>query len=221
MSRSLASLFLASMFVMPLLPMGAQEIVTSPTNPAPAAPFPIVEMSGGFSFAHADVAGPANMTGRHITFGVSPRRWLRLIGDFSHQEFDSDNILYNGARSTIKDYEYVWGPQFVYRRHSRFEPFAHSLLGFAARHYTAPSKSPGGPDVFAHDFGFATILGGGIDVKLHRYFALRIIQADVSLEHRDWVDAGYTPAIAQLPASGNWQARPRISCGLVLRLTRR
>jgi hypothetical protein len=57
-----------------------------------------------------------------------------------------------------------------------------------------------------------------MDLNLHRVVALRLIQADVSLEHRNWVDANFTPAIAGLPVSGNWQARPRISCGVVIKV---
>lgn len=221
MPHPLASLFLGLFLALPPAFANGQDMISSPAMPKAAASpaFPIIEFSSGFSMAHSDLGGPANMTGWHITFGMSPRRWLRLIGDFSHQEITSDKITYNGVRSRIKDSEFTWGPQFVYRRHPRVEPFAHSLFGVAARHYTVPSSTgPGGPDVFAHDFGFATVLGGGVDLKVHRAVALRLIQADVSLEHRNWVDAPYTPTIAQLPASGNWQARPRISCGVVVRL---
>jgi len=49
-------------------------------------------------------------------------------------------------------------------------------------------------------------------INVARNVAIRIIQADVSFEHRNWVDARFTPSIAQLPSSGNWQARPRIAC---------
>src|SRR5579862_3632569 len=182
-----------------------------------AQEYPIVEFSGGVSYSHADIAGPANMLGWHITFGMNPARSLRLVGDFSEQHVHSSTIVYNGTRSTVKDYEYVWGPQFVYRRKPRIAPFAHALFGVAARDYTVPSTTPGGPDVFAHDFGFASVFGGGMDIHVVRNVAIRIIQADVSLEHRNWVDARFTPSIAQLPSSGNWQAHPRIACGIVIR----
>ncbi len=183
-----------------------------------AQEYPLVEFSGGVSYTHMDLKGPANMVGWHITFGMNPARSLRLRGDFSEQQMQSNTIVYNGAGSTVKDYQFVWGPQFVYRRNPHIVPFAHALFGFAARHYMVPSNTPGGPDVFAHDFGFATVIGGGLDINVTRNVAFRVIQADVSLEHRNWVDAPFTPSIAQLPTSGNWQARPRIACGIVIRV---
>ena len=194
----------------------AQNIL--PPNPSVTRDYPIVEFSGGVSYAHTDLRGPANMVGWHITFGMNPARQLRLLGDFGEQQVQSSTILLNGRQSTIKDYEYTFGPQIVYRRNPRFTPFAHGLFGVAARHYTVPSNTPGGPDVLAHDFGFASVLGGGMDVNVNRYIAIRAIQADVSLEHRNWIDAQFTPVIAQLPASGNWQARPRLACGIVIRV---
>jgi hypothetical protein len=193
-------------------------VVLVDTVSSTAQGYPIVEFSGGISYAHANIGSSADMIGWHITFGMNPARSLRLLGDFSEQQVQSSAIIYNGERSTIKDYEYVWGPQFVYRRNPRVAPFAHALIGVAARHYTAPSNTPGGPDVFAHDFGFASVFGGGVDINVARMVAIRIMQVDVSLEHRNWVDAQFTPSIAQLPASGNWQARPRIACGIVIKV---
>jgi len=218
-----AWIFLALTFLFATGALKAQDVVRSSgavqrPDKAVVREFPVVEFSGGVSYAHADLGGPANMVGWHATFGMNVARSLRVLGDFSEQQVQSSTVLYNGARSTIKDYEYVWGPQFVYRRNPRVTPFAHALFGVAARHYTAPSNTPGGPDVFAHDFGFATVFGGGVDINVTRYLAIRVIQADVSLEHRNWVDAQYTPAISQLPPSGNWQTRPRIAGGIVIRV---
>ena len=189
-----------------------------PSTPPTARDYPIVEFSGGVSYSHVTLDVSANMLGWHITFGMNPTHSMRLLGDFAEQQVQSSTILSNGKPSTIRDYQYTFGPQFVYRRNPRFTPFADALLGFAARHYTVASNTPGDPDVFAHDFGFATLLGGGLDVTITRYLAIRVLQADVSLERRNWVDAQFTPAIAQLPQSGNWQARPRLACGIVIRV---
>lgn len=180
--------------------------------------FPIVEFSGGVSYARPDVAGPTNMIGWHFTFGMNPARSLRLLGDFSHQQAVSDTILHNGVRSTIEGYQLVWGPEFVYRRNPRIQPFAHTLVGVAARYYETPSTSPGGNDIYAHDFGFASAFGGGVDIAVQRWVAIRVIQADLSLERRSWVDEWASPAIPQLPPSGNWQVQSRLSAGIVIRV---
>jgi hypothetical protein len=184
-----------------------------------AVDYPIVEFSGGVSYAHMDLDVPANMVGWHITFGMNPRSWLRLLGDFSEQQVQSSTIHFYNARSTVKDYQFVWGPQFVFRRSERFIPFAHALFGVAARHYSYKTGLPDGESgVFAHDFGFSMVLGGGLDMNIHRHVALRVLQADLSLEQRNWIDEQFTPSIPQLPGSGNWQVRPRISCGIVIKI---
>jgi hypothetical protein len=64
------------------------------------------------------------------------------------------------------------GPRFVYRKDSHLNPFAHVLLGLTHGRQATPD---------AHSRwrgGFATILGGGVDVKVTRYLWVRAFQLD-------------------------------------------
>ena len=64
------------------------------------------------------------------------------------------------------------GPRFVYRKDSHLNPFAHVLLGLTHGRQATPD---------AHSRwrgGFATILGGGVDVKVTRYLWARAFQLD-------------------------------------------
>lgn len=180
--------------------------------------YPHIEFSGGFSYSHTEALGSSNPMGWQFTFGINPTPSLRLIGDFAHQGSVVNGLVYSGSTASIQDYQYVVGPQFVHRHYARVTPFAHTLFGVASRHYTVPASFRTGGTIVAHDFGFASIVGGGVDLNVKPRLAIRLIQADVSLEHRRWVDPQLTPAIAQLPQPSDWEVRPRLSCGIVIRL---
>jgi hypothetical protein len=60
------------------------------------------------------------------------------------------------------------GPQFTIRKHRLFQPFARALTGGSYRHVT-PHRG---------DAGFATGLGGGLDLAVSPHMAIRAIQYD-------------------------------------------
>jgi len=66
------------------------------------------------------------------------------------------------------------------RRFERWEPFGQVLIGGThATGLLAPGNSglPGPPTAFA------TLAGGGLDVRLSKHFALRAIEADYFFTH--------------------------------------
>jgi hypothetical protein len=138
--------------------LGAQEL-------------PKVEIFGGYSFAHAGVnkSTTLNVNGLNVSATGNISRLLGITVDFGRQ---------TGKFGSSTDYEFrsfLVGPQFSYRKHERFTPFAHFLIG-DARYASVPI-----PDVARlhyHENTLALAAGGGVDVNLHSIVAIRLIQVD-------------------------------------------
>jgi len=81
-------------------------------------------------------------------------------------------------------YHVLAGVQFKNNSHdAQVKPFAHVLVGLRHHQDDFTTTCPGGAVCrpFNTDFdGFATVVGGGFDVKLNRRIDIRVIQADVS-----------------------------------------
>jgi len=107
----------------------------------------------------------------------------------------------NSAGESLGLVSYLFGPRYSFRNRSRLVPFAQALVGgvhgFDAL-FPGPAGSAPNPDAFA----FAA--GGGLNVRLSRRFALRLIQAGYEQTH--------------LPNDGNnRQNHLRISAGVIFR----
>ena len=129
------------------------------------------------------------------TFSTSPltvtgnlNRWFGITADFSGA-YKSQNGV------DLRNYTYTFGPVVSIRPGGSFTPFAHALFGgFHA------SAAFGGFSGSVN--GFASFLGGGVDIKVAPHVALRAVQADWLLAH------------AQGATS---KSNARISTGLVFR----
>src|SRR5262245_29283810 len=120
---------------------------------------PRVEIFTGYSYARLD--GDANGHGWNLSVAGNTNDWFGLVGDVSgHYGDDVNGNLHS----------FLFGPKFAYRKDPRVTPYFQTLFG--ASHL---SDRPGS------DTSSAWTIGGGLDVKLHRYVALRAIQADYFL----------------------------------------
>lgn len=110
-------------------------------------------------------------------------------------------------------YTFAAGPQFGYRRSSRFQPFVHLLFGathidMAPQGATRLALAAVAPQLDTTDTAFTLIAGGGVDVPFHRgRLALRA-QGDYV---RSYLYSQFT----------NDQANFRVNAGLVLRFGKR
>jgi hypothetical protein len=93
----------------------------------------------------------------------------------------------------------LFGPRIVLGQSSRITPFAQVLLGGGRLNASSGSVNAG-------ENGFAMAVGGGLDVPVHRHFAVRIVQAEYLMTRFDRV----TGASAT-------QNNVRISAGVVIR----
>ena len=115
------------------------------------------------------------------------RRYFGIKGDFSahfghYHDMDEVPCAHESCSTTIQElqshtrlYEFLAGPEFKWRNHTRFTPFANVLLGIA--HATATLSSFGPAIDFSgrvEQTGFATTLGGGIDVRIVKRASFRL-----------------------------------------------
>ncbi|MFZ0275547.1 MAG: outer membrane beta-barrel protein [Candidatus Sulfotelmatobacter sp.] len=160
-------------------------------------PTPKWELFGGYSFVYfgADVHGllpggiiPVNSlvesnprgAGASITYNFN--RWLGLTGDVSGDLSSGES----GVEMRIDDAEFFnfsAGPKLTFRRR-RFSPFAEALVG---EHRLAS-------EVFGSDYEVGLMAGGGLDLKLNRHIALRLIRADYVYSNHQYGSSKVVPA---------------------------
>lgn len=116
---------------------------------------PKVEVFGGYSYLR--LYGENN-NGGEIAITGNFKEWLGVTGDFAAYHAQD-----NGRASGLKNNGFALaGPKFTYRR-GALTPFAQFLFG---------GVFGGG------DSAGAMALGGGVDAKVNRHFAIRLFQAD-------------------------------------------
>ena len=162
---------------------------------------PKVEVFGGYSFMRTSAGG---LTGSTLdlelhqnpgTFGVGSNfngwnaeaqynfdRWFGIVADFGGQ-YGSPITASGGVSGlpTMSRYTFMAGPVISYRAKAKITPFVHALFGYDRASLGASTitgtSSPVSSSASTYT-DFAIALGGGVDYKLSRHFALRLGQLD-------------------------------------------
>ncbi|HVP41948.1 MAG TPA: hypothetical protein VMS96_00870 [Terriglobales bacterium] len=121
---------------------------------------PKVEIFAGYSYLHPGSANAPDESipagwGTNVTYNFTPH--FGFGADFGGHYSDTSNI------STI-----LFGPKFTLLNGEHARPFVHALFGLAR-------VSPSG---LSADNSVGLALGGGLDLKVHRNIAIRLIEAD-------------------------------------------
>ena len=169
---------------------------------ARAQEHPRGEVSGGFSYLHA---GPgANLYGGDASAAGNLNNWFGIVAEFSgHYQSSGGTIgiptpiptpivvpapvVTVSAHSNL--YTFLFGPRLSYRKDKRFTPFVHMLPGLARSHTSGTVTTqllvvpPAVTDLHfsGSSTAFAMAIGGGLDMKLTKSLAFRILQADYLL----------------------------------------
>ena len=69
------------------------------------------------------------------------------------------------------------GPHLAYNANSRVSPFAHALLGLTRDRLCSPTSCEVNSELTGRN-AFTTAIGGGVDVKVFRFFWIRPIEVD-------------------------------------------
>lgn len=164
-----------------------------------AQEYPRAEVFVGYSYLRAD--GGANLHGWNASVSGNLNSWFGLVADFSGQ-YDSassrtelrfpDFPAFPGipgppvsfaVNTDTSVHTFLAGPRFSYRKKERITPFAHALFGVSRRHAETEVIVDGAGRTFfeGNNTSFAAALGGGLDVELSKYIALRVVQAEYML----------------------------------------
>ncbi len=152
--------------------------------------FSRVEVFGGYSQVHKY---HFNQRGWNAQATVNLNKWFGVTADFAghdHGESLTTSLWYTSTDGSM--HTFTVGPTFSYR--ARVTPFAHVLLGganYSSSHVIRYSSVIGWPinRISSGANAFAVLTGGGIDIPLHKRFAIRPVQADWLLTRyggRNW-----------------------------------
>jgi opacity protein-like surface antigen len=204
---------------------------------------PKVQVFAGYSLFHADTGGlndtvldlalrpataafgvPTNFNGWNAEAQYNANRWVGIAADFGGRYGSPIGVFRSSGVSGVPNgtgYSFLAGPVITYRTKSRVTPFAHALFGID-RSSLSGSTITGLPvPVTAApttDYDFAVALGGGVDYKLTRRFAIRVAQADfyrTTLNLNKYYNSAFGIGLFQSLAvhQDNW----RLSAGVVAR----
>ncbi len=162
-----------------------------------------VQVFGGYSLLHADTGGldssildfnlrqfPNTFDVRTIFNGWNAEAqynfssWVGVAADFSGYLGSSFTVRSPSTVSGLPDgnsYSILVGPVISYRVPKKLTPFAHALFGWNRTSLSASTfigTSTPLASVSTHYDDFTLALGGGVDYKLSRRFALRLAQLD-------------------------------------------
>ncbi len=217
-----------NMLFVPLLalptpqPIGADDTTPKLALPTPQSSgahdnTPKVELFLGYSYVRNTPDSIGNrivhLNGGSTSIAFNLNRHLGFVtdfGDFHASKFGPNAPPTGGVVDASGNvFTFMFGPRLSFRR-GPVTPFVQALYGIAhAGAVTLTGCSGIGCTPLPSETGFAMAFGGGLDIKIHRHVALRLIQAEYLMTR--FVDRS-TDAGVTAP-----QNDVRISAGLVLR----
>jgi outer membrane protein OmpA-like peptidoglycan-associated protein len=217
-----------AIFLMPafLLHAGEAAAQTSAATPYASGQYfgtPRVELFVGYSYLRA-IPAPAVgnrlmwMQGGSTSLALNFNRYLGIVGDFgayrnsqmrfqggygSTVDVDNPNVLLNNVGA----FSYLFGPRISFRNHSRVTPFVQALFGEMHANEVALWNCTFSCTLLPSEDTFAWAAGGGLDVRVRRHFAIRLIQAEYLMTRFPDYSTGLTSS----------QNDIRLSSGIVFR----
>jgi hypothetical protein len=136
---------------------------------ATAQEYPRVEAFGGYSYFRANPEG-YNLNGWNASVAGNITPWFGIVGDFSGHYGSPKEFGFRIPYVGINSHTFMAGPKLSARL-GAVTPFAHFLIG-AAR------ASTGSLGLSVSDTALAAAVGGGVDIKVNSWLAIRAAQAD-------------------------------------------
>lgn len=144
---------------------------------------PKVEMFGGYSYLRVNPGGGIDGISSHgfnTSLAGNITRNIGIVGEFSRftKSINISDVLdepiFGTFEARARVSTFMFGPRFTLRG-GNAEPFVHALFGGAHGKFEA---SAAGLSESVSGVAFAYALGGGLDIKAHDNFAIRIAQLD-------------------------------------------
>lgn len=203
---------------LPAAPMPADSRRASPDARGPHHRHtPKAELFLGYSYLRAvPTLAEGNrmmwLNGGSANIAYNFNRYLGVVGDFGVFK-DSELRLSTSSPATVADsngnvYTYLFGPRLSFRNESRFTPFAQALFGVArASQVTLSGCTNGACILLPTESKFAMTAGGGLDIRVHHGFAIRLVQAEYMMTRFADLNTGNSAS----------QNDMRLSSGIVFR----
>jgi hypothetical protein len=134
---------------------------------AVAEEYPAVEAYGGYSYLAVNETDFIRLHGWNASVCGNVNSWFGIVGDVSGQYGSPSLFGFNVPFVELSVHSFLFGPRFSYRGNERITPFAHALFGVTRA------------DVLGiNDSSLAGAVGGGMDIKVTDFLAVRAFQAD-------------------------------------------
>jgi outer membrane protein OmpA-like peptidoglycan-associated protein/opacity protein-like surface antigen len=123
------------------------------------------------------------LNGGSASIAFNFNRYLGIVADVG--DYTNSQIRFQGAYGAtvnVNDADggvvtYLFGPRLSFR-HERITPFVQALFGGAHASEVTLANCTFSCTLLPDQSAFAWTAGGGLDVRVHRHFAIRIIQAE-------------------------------------------
>jgi outer membrane protein with beta-barrel domain len=193
-------LAVATIFVITLL---ASFACAQQPAPAVQEPTPKFQVFGGYTLSYIDNGGlspnalytglrqptsgfevESNFHGWDAEVQYNVNGWFGIAGEASGRYGNPLVSTKYGNLSGLpkaSGYTFVGGPVFILRNKTRFTPFAHALFGVDRSSMTAGTVTGLATPVSTSSTTYsdvAGVMGGGLDIRIARHFALRVPQID-------------------------------------------
>jgi len=173
----------------PAMLAAAQPAAPAPSSTRSYRSYPRAELFLGYSYIRGvPTLSPGNrmdfLNGGSTSIAFNLNRTLGLVGDFGG--YNARQIQLTGAGANparVADasgtaFTYLAGPRLSFR-HDRVTPFIQALFGGVhASQETLSNCSGVLCTPLPTENSFAMTAGGGVDLRIHRHLAIRIVQAE-------------------------------------------
>ena len=154
------------------------------------------------------------LNGGSTSIAFNLNRYLGLVGDFGGYNETRLLLATGNPPTAVGTYQpvadgtvftYMAGPRLSYRKFDRVTPFAQVLFGGIRASAEAICKAC--TPLLPVENAFAMTAGGGLDIRVHHRFSIRIVQAEYLMTRFEDLDTGNKAL----------QNDVRLSSGIVLR----
>jgi opacity protein-like surface antigen len=175
----------------PAMLLAAQSAASSPSSGRTYRSYPRAELFLGYSYLRSvpfqPMLTPGNrmvhLNGGSTSIAFNLNRYIGLVGDFGGFDDNKLQIAGTGANppraadASGTAFTFMAGPRLSFRH--RITPFAQALFGGIHASQVTLSNCTGALCTpLPSENSFAMTAGGGLDLRIHRHLAIRLVQAE-------------------------------------------